>query len=418
MIDVPIFDSSGNCERVTKLRDMGVQVWGAERVYIGPEVPLESIQPHAVIMNAIITGRNVGIGAHSRIGISGNATIHDCYIGERVEVGAGVFEQSTLLHDVKVRGSAEFREGTLLEEQAEVGHHVGLKNTILTVAVVTGSLINFCDVLATGGTSRRDHSEIGSGTVHFNFDPRGDKFGSLLGDAKGVLLRSRRIFVGGNTGIVAPIHIHYGSVVAAGSVLRKDVAANTLSFGNAAEHEPQPFDPEIYRDLRRKFITTAKLIGTMHALRAWYKMIRIPFAKSSELPLYRSAEGRLEAHVRHRVRELDNVISKLERSLSKQQSATNSFEGQHRMLVSKRQQITASLMRSDCNDWPRVPDEFLEHYGQYRQVLRYTEAIEHLSSGDVELASTWLERIAKQSVAELESLFARHSSIRRDLHSS
>src|SRR5204863_1943267 len=107
-----------------------------------------------------------------------------------------------------------------IEEEAEVAHNVGLKNTIFTVAVVAGSNINFCDAFVTGGTSRRDHSEIGSGAVHFNFSPQRDKFGSLFGHAIGVLLRSPGIFIGGNSGIVAPVSIGFGAVIPAGVIIR------------------------------------------------------------------------------------------------------------------------------------------------------------------------------------------------------
>jgi bifunctional N-acetylglucosamine-1-phosphate-uridyltransferase/glucosamine-1-phosphate-acetyltransferase GlmU-like protein len=78
-----------------------------------------------------------------------------------------------LLTGAEVRGFAEPRQGTVLEEESEVGHNVGLKNTGFTAGAVAGSLINFCDVLLTGGSSRNNHSEVGSGSVHFNFDPRG-----------------------------------------------------------------------------------------------------------------------------------------------------------------------------------------------------------------------------------------------------
>ena len=84
-------------------------------------------------------------------------------------------------------------------------------------------MINFCDALLTGGTSRSDHSEIGSGAVHFNFDPRGDKWGSLFGDVRGVLLKSAPIFLGGQCGLVAPLHVDFGAVTAAGSIVRRDV---------------------------------------------------------------------------------------------------------------------------------------------------------------------------------------------------
>jgi UDP-N-acetylglucosamine/UDP-N-acetylgalactosamine diphosphorylase len=78
-------------------------------------------------------------------------------------------------------------------------HAVGLKQTILFPFVTLGSLINFCDCLMGGGTSRRNHSEVGSSFIHFNYTPRQDKAtASLLGDVpRGVMLDQPPIFLGG-----------------------------------------------------------------------------------------------------------------------------------------------------------------------------------------------------------------------------
>src|SRR5271165_5357601 len=183
----PGFDEQGNRERIVRLRNAGVVVWSAERVFVGAEVPLERIEKDAVLMNAVIRGGNTCIGARAKIGTSGTAVLNNTQVGRAVELGAGSYEHATFFDGAKVRGFAEVRQGTVLEESAEVGHNVGLKHTFLTTGVVAGSGINFCDVLVSGGSSRQDHTEIGSGTVHFNFDPHADKFGSLLGDVSGLL---------------------------------------------------------------------------------------------------------------------------------------------------------------------------------------------------------------------------------------
>src|SRR5690606_11549176 len=128
---------------------------------------------------------------------------------------------------------AHFRAGTVLEEEASTAHVVGLKQTILLSFVTLGSLINFCDCLMAGGTSRRDHSEVGSGFIHFNFTPwgrEGDKATpSLVGDVvSGVFLRQPRILHGGCGGMIGPGSVGYGAVVGAGQVIRRPVPAETL----------------------------------------------------------------------------------------------------------------------------------------------------------------------------------------------
>src|SRR5215470_18050413 len=98
----PNYNEQENRSRISRLVERGVRVWGPERVYIGEDVSLDRI-------------------------------------------GAGAYEHCVLLSGAKTRGFAELREGTVLEEEAEIAHNVGLKNTVFTIAVVAGSCINYCD---------------------------------------------------------------------------------------------------------------------------------------------------------------------------------------------------------------------------------------------------------------------------------
>ncbi len=145
-------------------------------------------------------------------------TITDVRLGPGSSIAAGYAANSVLLEGASLGSGAHLREGTLLEEQASGAHTVGLKQTILLPYVTLGSLINFCDCLMSGGTSRKDHSEVGSSYIHFNYTPDGDKTTpSLFGDVvHGALLDQPAIFLGGQGGTVGPVSVGFGSVVAAG----------------------------------------------------------------------------------------------------------------------------------------------------------------------------------------------------------
>ena len=114
------------------------------------------------------------------------------------------------------------------------------KHTILFPFVTLGSLINFCDCLMAGGTSRKNHSEVGSSYIHFNFTPNQDKVtASLIGDVpKGVMLNQPPIFLGGQGGLVGPCRLAYGTTVAAGTIVRKDeLRPGRLLYGGCARKE-------------------------------------------------------------------------------------------------------------------------------------------------------------------------------------
>lgn len=400
------YDEAGNRERVARLRERGVEVWGPERVYIAADVALQNIESGATIHQATIAGRSTVVGKGSRIGLSGHALIRDCQIGRDVSLGAGTYEGASILDGTSVRGFAEIRPGTLLEEEVEAAHNVAFKNTVLTATVVTGSLINFCDIFMSGGSSRTVHSEVGSGVVHFNFDPRGDKYSSLVGDVRGVLLRSAPIFVGGQCGLVAPVHIDFGAVIAAGSVVRGDVGAERVKFEGVGNDQKERFDREIYTKLRRKFITTAQVVGNLRALAAWYRHVRLPFADAYQKPLYRSAIEQTKIHISERVRRIDAILSKLDRSIEKSTASGDASliacQKEHRALLERGPEIRACLTSEIEAEPP--PASVLLRYEQLRASQPHLNAIRGLGEAQTSAAAKWLLKIAERPAAEMAAL--------------
>lgn len=389
------FDDSGNRTRIESLQKRNVDVWGPERVYVSEDVRLESIEAGAVIRHATLSGPELRIAKGAKVGVSGHAEVENCQIGTDVELGAGLYQGATFLQGAKVRGFAEIRPGTLLEEEAEVAHSVALKNTTFTSCCVAGSLINFCDLFLSGGTSRRDHTEVGSGAIHFNFDPRGDKWGSLIGGIQGVLLRSKPVFVGGNCGIVGPVEIGFGAVTAAGSVIRRDVGENVLVATGSKNVQIRGFDRRIYGSLTSRFLLTAKLIGTFRALDCWYTQVRLPSASAAERPLYEAARKQIELQVAERIKRLGNIIAKLPESISLSLASSSTEDSpairQHRVLIECWPAVRDAL--SSPVTPPAAPVDFISAFGEARNKgMGHIQAIQNTDAGLSETAQ-WLEDI-------------------------
>ena len=178
-------------EKMVVLVKKGVDIPNPLTLDIGDEVDPERISGNGVTIypGCRIYGKNTVISAGAKIGYEGPVTIDDCQIGPNVELKAGYFNKAVFLEKANMGLGAHVREGCILEEEASGAHCVGLKQTILFPFVTLGSLINFCDCLMAGGTSRKDHSEVGSSYIHFNFTPDGDKtMASLIGDVpRGVM---------------------------------------------------------------------------------------------------------------------------------------------------------------------------------------------------------------------------------------
>jgi UDP-N-acetylglucosamine/UDP-N-acetylgalactosamine diphosphorylase len=299
----------------------GVRLPRPEGVFFGPDVDPDRIAPGVTIHpGGRILGAATSIGPGSVIGAEGPATVEDCQLGRGVELKGGYFSGATFLDGANMGSCAHVRPGTLLEEEASAAHAVGFKQTILFPFAITGSLINFCDVLLAGGTSRKDHSEVGSSYIHFNYTPHGDKAtASLLGDVpRGVFLDRPRIFLGGQGGLVGPVRTAYGTVVAAGRIQRKDLLTEgQLVAGAAAEAVDRPFVAGAYLGIARIVRNNLIYAGNLLALRLWYRRVRAaaPARDAFDRAALEGARRRLDEGLAERLKRLGELAAAMPRSL-------------------------------------------------------------------------------------------------------
>ena len=302
--------------RLAALAARGVRVVDSRQTYVGPEVDLDNIHAGVVLHPGTrLHGAGCYLGPGVELGREGPVVLIDSALAQGAAVASGYVEGAVLLRGAKLGANAHVRPGTLLEEQASTAHAVGLKQTILLAFVTLGSLINFCDCLMAGGTSRSDHSEVGSGFIHFNFTPwgeRGDKATpSLIGDVvRGVFLREDRIFLGGLAGVVGPVSVGYGSVVAAGQIVRRDVddAAFVLRDFKPIERSIRPgWCDRLQPRLRQNIAYVAQLF----ALREWYRQVRLarlPAKHADRIPTIAAIEL-LDGAIEERQRQLARFVA-------------------------------------------------------------------------------------------------------------
>ena len=261
-----------NQETIIQLIEKGVEIPNPLTIDIGDGVKAAQISGNGVKIypGCRIYGGETVIAAGAQIGREGPVTIENCQIGPGVELKGGYFKKAVFLEKSSMGLGAHVREGCILEEQANGAHCVGLKQTILLPFVTLGSLINFCDCLMAGGTSRKDHSEVGSSYIHFNFTADGDKAtASLFGDVpRGVMLNQPGIFLGGQGGAIGPVRLGYGNIVIAGTVLRKDVLENNkMVIGKSHRGGVIPFVPDNYVGLPHMVENNILYLGNLAALK-------------------------------------------------------------------------------------------------------------------------------------------------------
>ncbi|MBN1320827.1 MAG: UDP-N-acetylglucosamine pyrophosphorylase [Thermoleophilia bacterium] len=274
--------------KVVELVEKGATVPNPFSLDIGDEVDVARFSGKSVTLypGCRIYGAGTVISSGVKLGAEGPVTLDDCRLGPGVELKGGYFKKSVFLEKANMGSGAQVREGCLLEEEANGAHCVGLKQTILFPFVTLGSLINFCDCFMAGGTSRKDHSEVGSSYIHFNFTPDGDKTtASLFGDVpRGVMLDQPPIFLGGQGGAVGPVQVGFGTVIAAGSILRRDVPEDGKLV--AADLPPdfvRDRHPFKYRGLTRIVRNNVVYLANLVALEEWYRKVRRPFFALQEM---------------------------------------------------------------------------------------------------------------------------------------
>jgi UDP-N-acetylglucosamine/UDP-N-acetylgalactosamine diphosphorylase len=380
------------------LMDKGVVIPNPGSVEIGEEVNPERISGNRVVIHAgcKIFGENTLILDGARLGYEAPATVRDCYIGPDVQLNGGYFNQAVFLKKAVVGSCAHVREGCIFEEGASAAHAVGLKQTLLFPFVTLGSQINFCDCLMSGGTGKKNHSEVGSSYIHFNFTPQQDKAtASLMGDVpRGVMLNQPPIFLGGQGGLVGPVRLAFGITVAAGTICRKDeLRPHRLIFGGAAQNGNIHYIPGAYTSITRILKNNIIYIANLLALMSWYQTIRFLFI-SDEFPLelHQGLVKTLDLAIDERINRLDGLMEKLSETATDQQSD----------LIGKWPEILAFLRSCQTTGYDpgdnRLKSLFVDAVRKYISGLGadYVSVIQSLSPEDSQNGTLWLQGIVDQ----------------------
>lgn len=371
----------------------------------------DAVDPDRIAAGVVIhagsrlCGKLTSIGPGCEIGSEAPATLENCQLGSRVQLKGGYFSGATFLDGANMGSAAHVRPGTLLEEEASAAHAVGFKQTIFLSYVTAGSLINFCDALMAGGTSRKNHSEIGSSYIHFNYTPHQDKATpSLLGDVpRGVMLDQEAIFLGGQGALVGPVRIAFGTIIPAGTICRQDVLQENLLFGapSSAPQASRPFRAGAYRAIHRIVHNNLNYIGNLRALRAWYVHARRRrmCAEASGAAVYAGALAQIDCVLDERIERLKELADRMPRSLEmarndKGLALPPALEAQQNALIERWPAMEAALRQGSAADTEaRARDAFLTLWERIPAGTPHTLAVAQLSPEARRSGTTWLQSI-------------------------
>ncbi len=403
-------DIAGLSWKVLELLNRGARITNPVSVEIGDEVSTDRVAAKGIELGAgtRIYGPDTLICKGAKLGSEAPVTVSNCYIGENVELRGGYFKDSVFLDGAVFGSGSQVREGCIIEEEAGGNHCIGLKQTILFPFVTLGSLVNFCDCFMAGGTSRKDHSEVGSSFIHFNYTPHQDKAtASLIGDVpRGVMLNCPPIFLGGQGGIVGPSRVEFGTVLAAGSILREDVPAlpgrGGRLIGGPVSLMESDFHCGLYRQIRRKTINNIIYIANLLAMRQWYNHVRARFLSGREFgpEMLEGAKKVLNSAIAERVKRFGEFAGKMEKSIALSlkhlpESQWDDLRKQKKELLENRAALEVCFSgKLETEFGTESRDKFLESIsGLQKNGMDYIKAIQGCGEDSRKLGSSWLQAI-------------------------
>ncbi len=378
---------------VEKLIQKGVAIPNPQSVLISDDVDSERISGDGVTIFAgcKIIGPQSLILPNCQIGYESPVTLENTLVGEHTHLKGGFFSGAVFVGRNVFGSGAHVRTGTIIEEEAGAAHTVGLKQTILFPFVTLGSLINFCDCLMAGGTSRKDHSEVGSSFIHFNYTPNQDKATpSMMGNVpQGVMLKSKPIFLGGQGGLVGPVRIGFGCLTAAGSIIRKNELRNDrLIVGAGFKEGSIPRKKGGFGRIDSIIDNNIHYIAGLVSLRHWYRHIR-PLFTDGELTghLIKGLKDTLDGCIRERIHQLEKLRLNL--------SAMNFQSDTIRRIESVIEYLNSEWDKDRFTEQGEIFVSTVEHH--IRQVGKdYIRVIQGLEPEEQNQGSDWLYRIEQE----------------------
>ena len=387
--------------KIKELIDKGVEIPCPGTIEIGAEVNVDRISGDGVVLysGCKIFGESTLILKGAKLGYEAPVTVDDCFIGPLVELKGGFFKQAVFLKKVSMGCGAHIRAGTILEEQASGAHAVALKQTILFPFVTLGSLINFCDCFMSGGTSRKDHSEVGSSYIHFNYTPIQDKAtASLIGDVpQGVMLNQRPIFLGGQGGLVGPTRLAYGTIIGAGSIRRKDeLRQGRLILEAGGKSINMAYTARKTSNVKRIVHNNIIYIANLIALMQWYIAVRSRFlADEFPEPLLAGLKTTLNTAIDERIKRLKDYFEII---------SPSPVEKQQKKLSDSWPELENSFKElryspEDSSDKDIFLEKIAKGINEYGK--DYIAVIKNLNKEDAQTGTRWLQGIVDKVIAEI-----------------
>ena len=197
---------------IKKFKDKGITILDPRNTYIGPDVKLS--RNNVIYPNTFLNGK-ITIGSKNTLGpnlfLEGTVTI-----GTGNTITYSHITNSKIGNNNQIGPYARLRDKVEVKNNTKIGNFVEVKNSFI------GDKTQIAHLSYIGDSKIGKDVNIGAGTITANYNTAtGKKSKTIIKD---------RASTGSNSVLVAPITIHEGAIVAAGSVVTKSVPKNALAI--------------------------------------------------------------------------------------------------------------------------------------------------------------------------------------------
>ena len=148
-----------------------------------------------------------------------NCELVDTEVGENVDIRASFAIGAKIGKNTTVGPFACLRKGANVGAYCRVGDFVEVKNSNL------GDGVKMAHLAYVGDADVGENTNVGCGTVFANYN----------GKTKNRCTVGSNVFIGANTNLVAPVTVHNGAYIAAGSTITQDVPAGNLCIARSRQ---------------------------------------------------------------------------------------------------------------------------------------------------------------------------------------
>lgn len=198
---------SDDIMKVRELISQNVIIDDARTVYIDKECIIGKgvrLEPNIILEGKVVIGDNSVIGA--------NSTLRNCSIGEDTLVRSSYIEDSQIGSRVTIGPFAYIRSNSVIDDNCRIGDFVEIKKSVLHKGVKSAHLTYI------GDAEVGECTNVGCGTVFANYN----------GMIKQRTVVGKRVFIGCNSNLVAPLSVGDNAYIAAGSTVTADVPNESL----------------------------------------------------------------------------------------------------------------------------------------------------------------------------------------------